>query len=99
MWAWDTEDWSNCDMNTGQIYVCVQDGKQFGVCLLKPLEEAPKCLAPSQILDDLLIIERDFWCSCQFVIIERNAFRYAVKSAAYAEEKNTNSNDLSSGCY
>lgn len=47
-------------MNTGQIYVCVQDGKQFGVCLLKPLEEAPKCLAPSQILDDLLIIERDF---------------------------------------
>lgn len=74
---------SNWDVNTGQIYVCVfKSSSSAGVCLLKPLDEAPKCLAPFQTADHSLIIETDFWCRCQFVVIERQAFRYAVKSAA-----------------
>lgn len=48
-------------MNTGQIYVCVlKRTSSFGVRLLKPLDEAPKGLAPFQTLDHLLIIETDF---------------------------------------
>lgn len=48
-------------MNAGQIYVCaLKRANSSGVCLLKPLDKASKCLAPFQMLDHSLIIETEF---------------------------------------
>lgn len=40
------------------------------VCL-KPLDEAPERLAPFQTPDRTLIIDTDFSCGRQFVVIEK----------------------------